>query len=156
MSDAVSPPVSSPAPAPPSSTCAAGRPGLAAAGRMLCLYGGYLVLVAVAAVFYLPVEGRIGFNADAKTALMSGGMSAGVSIVLGVLVLRGARWASAIGLGTTTLFASAFLWRSIAGWMDVAAGAGEKAYAATLITSMLVASVLAIGVVAYGRGRSAA
>jgi hypothetical protein len=110
----------------------------------LVFYGLFLFAVAVAAVMYDPKSGQLGFNASAKTALISGGICGGLSIVWGLLAGRGGRWPLGAALVSTVLFAAAFTWRATVGWAAFAAGTTEKWYAATLITTMAVASLLLI------------
>ena len=45
--------------------------------------------VAIVAVMYVPKTGQIAFNPAAKTALISGGVCGGLSILWGVLLGRG-------------------------------------------------------------------
>ena len=58
----------------------------------LVLYGLLLFEIAVAAVMYNPVNGQFGFNPAAKTALISGGVCGGLSLLWAFLLWRGARW----------------------------------------------------------------
>ena len=78
----------------------------------LLLYGLFLFEVAVAAVMYNPVNGQFGFNAAAKTALISGGFCGGLSLLWAFLFWRGARWALIAAMLTTALFLAAFTWRA--------------------------------------------
>ena len=98
-------------------------------GPLLIAYGVFLALI-----------GLIGFLSNpekAKTALLSGGTFGGLSVVWGVLHLRGVRWARPAAIATTALLAVVFVWRSAAGWQAVAAGQSEKKTAAVLISIML-------------------
>ena len=109
--------------------------------RWLITYGLFLFAVAVAAVIYDPGSGRIGFNAAAKTALISGAVCGGLSLLWGFLLMAGANWPWWGALGSTSLFLAAFGWRSSVSWAAYAGGASEKWYAATLITLMAGASL---------------
>ncbi len=55
----------------------------------------------------------------------------------------GHRWVWIAALLTTAMLSVVFVWRSSASWMATAAGEG-KAFAATLITLMLMGSVASI------------
>lgn len=114
------------------------RPPLSA---WLIRYGAFLFFVALAAVFYDPKSGQFGFNAAAKTALISGGVCGGLSILWGCLLGTGARWPLWAARASTGLFLAAFAWRSTVSWTAYFGGAADKWYAATLITLMAVASL---------------
>jgi len=100
----------------------------------LMLYGGFLIVMGLAGYWSNPEK--------AKTALMSGGTFGALSIVWGVLGVRGVRWSLPAALVTTGLLAAVFVWRASVGWLAVLAGQPEKQFAAVLITSMLAASAL--------------
>lgn len=112
----------------------------------LTRYAIFLILIAIAAVMYNPVTGEIGFYRKAATALMSGGMAAGLSLLWAFLIRRGHGWAFTAALATTLLLAGVFSWRSMASWSAVNAGQSEKVYAASLITLMLMGSLAMLGV----------
>ena len=109
--------------------------------RSLVCYGLFLIGVALIAVMYEPKSGQLGFNPAAKTALLSGGICGGLSIVWGVLLGRGYQWARVGAIISCALFLAAFTWRAIAGWMAFAGGQTEKWFAATLITCMWAATL---------------
>lgn len=109
--------------------------------RLLVIYSVFLLLVAVAAVIYLPEAGTFGFNDKAKTALISGGTAAAISLLWAYLLSRGQLWAGWAALVTTGLLAGVFIWRSIVSWQAVQGGEGHKSYAATLISLMAAASL---------------
>jgi len=110
----------------------------------LVVYGLLLFEVAVAAVIYNPVNGQVRFNPAAKTALISGALCGGLSLLWALLLWRGARWPFIGAMLTTTLFLAAFVWRASAAWAAFAGGASEKGYAASLITLMSLASLALI------------
>ncbi len=103
--------------------------------KSLLFLGGYLILAGLAGYLSNP-EG-------AKTALISGGTFGGLCLVWGGLASRGIRWARWAGLATAGILTVAFIWRSSVGWIAVAGGESDKLFAASLITSMLIATVIA-------------
>jgi len=107
----------------------------ARSGTALILLGIYLILAGGAGYLSNP-EG-------AKTALISGGMFGSLSIVCGALVRFGLNWARWAGLGLMALLAVAFIWRATVGWLAVAGGDDAKLFAASLISSMLLAVIIA-------------
>jgi hypothetical protein len=110
-------------------------------GQWIINYGLFLIVVGTFATLYNPGTGEFGFNPAAKTALISGAVCGGISILWGFLVRTGFDWARVAAFLTTFFFGAVFTWRSIAGWRAFAAGQTEKWFAATLITLMLVASI---------------
>ena len=106
-------------------------------GRWFVGFGIFLILCGVA--------GYLSNPAGAKTALMSGGTFGGLSVVWGVLMLRGFVWAKIAAWISTIVLAAAFTWRLIVGWMAYAGGE-PKLFAASLITLMLFASLASLGV----------
>ena len=109
------------------------HPGIA----LLC-FGSFLILCGV--------MGYLSNPAAAKTALISGGTFGTLSILWGIGFLRGARRTSWIAATLTTcLLLAAFSWRSWVTWMAVSEGE-PKRFAAILISSMLVASVIMLTV----------
>lgn len=121
----------------------------------LLRYGLFLMTVGIVAVMYDPKTGQLGFNAAAKTALISGSICGGLSLLWGGLLARGISWARWGAVVSTTLFLAAFTWRSFASWMAFAGGQSEKWFAASLITSMWIASVLLLVLLIRNRPLSA-
>ena len=105
-------------------------------GPILILFGLFLILAGLAGYLSNPEK--------AKTALMSGGTFGLLQIGLGSLWLKGWKPAGMIGVAVACLLAAVFTWRSSVSWMAVAEGQSEKLFAAVLITSMLIASVVAV------------
>lgn len=96
---------------------------------------------------FLIVAGLAGFLSNpekAKTALMSGGTFGLIQIGVGYIATRGWKPARGLGIGICAFLAATFTWRSIVSWMAVAGGASEKLFAASLISTMLAASIVAI------------
>lgn len=94
---------------------------------------------------FLIAMGLIGFLSNpekAKTALISGGTFGGLSLIWGFLASRGVRWALPAATATTGLLIAAFTWRASAGWIAVRNGQSEKLFAAGLITTMLLVSLI--------------
>jgi uncharacterized membrane protein len=88
--------------------------------------------------------GEIAYNAKAKTALLSGGIAGGISLLWGFLILSRQRWAVVTAIASTLLFSVAFAWRTIAGWTAYSDGASHKWYAATLISIMCAVSLIVL------------
>ena len=104
----------------------------------LVLYGGFLIICGLLGYFSNPEK--------AKTALIMGGAFGLLSALWGVLGARGLGWSRMAAIATTALLALACAWRAFVGWSAVAQGAGDKTFAASLITAMLVVSVLMLPV----------
>ena len=99
----------------------------------LIFYGGFLILMGLAGYLSNPEH--------AKTALMSGGASGVLSILWGMLGVRGVRWSLPAALASTGLFGAVFAWRAGVGWLAVFDGHGAKWFGASLVTLMLGASI---------------
>ena len=104
-------------------------------GRWFVGFGLFLIFCGVA--------GYLSNPAGAKTALRSGGAFGGLSVLWGVLMMKGFGWAKIAAWVSTLLLVAAFAWRSAAGWMAYAAGE-PKLFAASLITLMLAASLASV------------
>ena len=103
--------------------------------KWLIGYGVFLFLCGLAGFLSNPVA--------AKTALISGSMFGGLSVVWGVLLGKGFGWAKWAALATTLMLCAVFSWRSFMGWEKVMAGE-PKAFAASLITLMLIGSLATV------------
>ncbi len=93
---------------------------------------------------FLIIIGLLGYASNpekAKTALMSGGTFGALSILWGFIMSKGIAWARYAAIFTTSMLAAVFGWRAWMGWQAVMAGE-PKLVAASLISSMLVASLL--------------
>ncbi len=114
-------------------------------GKSIIGYGLFLIVIGVLGFLSNPEK--------AKTALISGGGFGGLSIVWGILLLRGVRWARTAAVTTTLLLGAVFVWRALAGWLAVAGGQPEKRTAALLITVMLAGSLVMLFLLLRGAGR---
>lgn len=95
---------------------------------------------------FLIVCGLAGFlsnPAAAKTALISGSLFGGLSILWGFLLSKGLDFAKWIALVMTLMLCGVFGWRSTVGWQAVSEGE-PKAFAASLITLMLLGSIATV------------
>lgn len=96
--------------------------------------------------FFLILCGLAGYASNpeaAKTALISGSLFGGLSILWGVLLGKGIAFAKWAALVMTILLCGVFGWRSTATWQKVMDGE-PKTFAATLITLMLVGSLATV------------
>jgi uncharacterized membrane protein (UPF0136 family) len=103
--------------------------------RWLILFGAFL--------FVCGLAGYLSNPAAAKTALISGSLFGGLSVIWGLLLAKGlgfVRWAA---LAMTVMLCGVFSWRSFASWQAVADGA-PKTFAASLITLMLLGSLATV------------
>lgn len=104
--------------------------------KWLIGYGVFLFLCGLAGYLSNPVA--------AKTALMSGSVFGALSILWGFLLGKGLGFAKWAALATTLLLCAVFAWRSIVSWQKVMDG-DPKAFAASLITIMLLGSLATVG-----------
>jgi uncharacterized membrane protein (UPF0136 family) len=95
-------------------------------------------------LFFCGLAGYLSNPAAAKTALLSGSLFGGLSVVWGLLLGKGFGFARWIALAMTLLLCGVFGWRSVVSWQAVADGA-PKAFAASLITLMLLGSLATVG-----------
>ena len=102
-------------------------------------YGIFLILAGVTGYLSNPEK--------AATALLLGGFFGSLAILTGVLFHKNWRFAQTLSLGIIGMLVVVFGWRSTVSWLAVMGGAAEKTFAAALITSMLVASLLALAIV---------
>ena len=105
-------------------------------GKWYVGYGIFLIVCGVAGFLSNPEA--------AKTALITGSFFGSLAIIVGVLLKKEFGWARIPALGLTLLLIAAFSWRSFVSWQDVARG-DPKLFAAILISSMLVASLISLG-----------
>jgi uncharacterized membrane protein (UPF0136 family) len=94
-------------------------------------------------LFLCGLAGFLSNPAAAKTALISGSLFGGLSVVWGVLLGKGFGFVKWIALVMTILLCGVFGWRSTASWQAVAEGE-PKAFAASLITLMLLGSLATV------------
>lgn len=103
--------------------------------KWLIGYGVFLFLCGLAGYLSNPVA--------AKTALISGSVFGGLSVVWGVFLGKGFGFAKWAALATTLMLCAVFGWRSVASWQKVMDGE-PKAFAASLITLMLLGSLATV------------
>lgn len=103
--------------------------------RWLISFGLFLFLCGLA--------GYLSNPAAAKTALISGSLFGALSVVWGLLLAKGFKFAKWVALAMTLLLCGVFGWRSIVGWQAVADGE-PKTFAASLITLMLLGSLATV------------
>lgn len=103
--------------------------------RWLVSFGIFLFICGLAGYISNPVA--------AKTALISGSLFGGLSVVWGLLLAKGFKFAKWAALVMTLLLCVVFGWRSIVSWQAVAEG-GPKVFAASLITLMLLGSLATV------------
>jgi uncharacterized membrane protein (UPF0136 family) len=101
--------------------------------KWLIGYGIFLFLCGLAGYLSNPEK--------AKTALMSGSVFGGLSVLWGFLLSKGMGFAKWAALATTLMLCAVFSWRSIVSWQAFADGE-PKAFAASLITLMLIGSLV--------------
>ena len=106
-----------------------------ATGRWYFAFGLFLIVCGYAGYASNPEE--------AATALYSGSVFGSLSAMIGVGLYLKVGFLRYVALVVTLLLITAFTWRSTVGWMAVSAGE-PKLFAASLITAMLAASVLAL------------
>lgn len=104
--------------------------------KWLIGYGVFLFLCGLA--------GYLSNPAAAKTALISGSVFGGLSIIWGLLLGKGLGFAKWAAVATTLMLCGVFTWRSIVSWQNVVDGE-PKTFAAALITLMLLGSLATIG-----------
>ncbi len=102
----------------------------------LFIYGSWLFLVGVVGFLSNPEK--------AKTALMSGGLFGSLSLLWGVLIHKGVRWAIDAAMGMTAFVTMVFTWRAWVSWSAVLQGQSEKMIAALLISALWLASVIVL------------
>lgn len=98
-------------------------------------FGAFLFLCGLAGYLSNPVA--------AKTALISGSAFGALSVLWGFLLGKGFGWAKWAALATTLMLCAVFSIRSFISWQKVLADE-PKAFAASLITLMLVGSLATV------------
>ena len=106
-------------------------------GKWMMGYGAFLVAMGLAGYLSNPDK--------AVTALMSGGLFGGLSILWGWLMHAGQCWSRWAALATTGLLTAVFTWRATVSWTAVAEGHPDKWVAALLISAMGLASLAMLG-----------
>lgn len=103
--------------------------------RWLIGFGIFLILCGLAGYLSNPEA--------ARTALISGSLFGGLSIVWGVLLGKGIALFRWVALAMTIFLCAIFGWRSTVSWQAVADGE-PKTFAASLITLMLLGSLATV------------
>lgn len=97
-----------------------------------------------------------GFTAKAKTAILSGGMSGLIMIIMGLMSASSKPISTTIGANGGVAFpvflSAVFSWRAAVGWQAYAAGQ-PKLYVAILLSLMAAASVAVFAVLLRERRR---
>lgn len=101
-------------------------------------------------VFSMGLIGYLSNPEKAATALKSGGLVAGLSVIWAMGWIFQRRWALFGAVATLGLVGIAFIWRSSASWMAYFSGESRKLTAALLITAMLVATAVVLPKVLAG------
>jgi len=110
--------------------------------KSFVFHGLYLLLVSFLAVMYNPHIGTLGFNPDAKSALIVGGSFAVISFFWAYIYSRNAHRVAVIGgILTTLLLFVGTIPRGFIEWSGVASGDTVKWFAAVTITLVIVGSI---------------
>jgi uncharacterized membrane protein (UPF0136 family) len=103
--------------------------------RWLIGYGVFLFLCGLAGFLSNPTA--------AKTALISGSLFGGLSVIWGILLSKGYGFAKWAAFCMSLMLCGVFGWRSTASWQAVMEGK-PKEIAATLISMMLIGSIATV------------
>jgi hypothetical protein len=95
-------------------------------------------------LFLMGLLGYLSNPEKAATALKSGGLFGGLSLLWALGWATGRRWALGGALATLVLVTLAFIWRSTVAWLAFVGGDADKLVAACLISAMLVASLIVL------------
>ena len=110
--------------------------------KSFVFHGLYLLLVSFLAVMYNPHIGTLGFNPDAKSALIVGGSFAVISFFWAYIYSRNAHRVAVIGgILTTLLLFVGTIPRCFMEWSGVAGGDTVKWFAAVTITLVIAGSI---------------
>lgn len=111
-------------------------------GKWMMGYGAFLVAMGLA--------GYLSNPAKAVTALISGGVFGGLSVLWGILLARGQSWSRWAALATTSLLTAVFVWRASVSWAAFSEGQPEKWLAASIISVMGLASLIMLTLLSAG------
>lgn len=117
-------------------------------GKWMMGYGAFLVAMGLV--------GYLSNPAKATTALISGGVFGGLSVLWGILLAGGQSWSRWGALATTGLLTAVFAWRASVSWAAFSDGQAEKWVAATLISVMGLASLFMLALLSGGCARGCA
>jgi len=104
------------------------------ASTWIKVYGIYLIVAGLAGWLSNPEK--------ARTALIMGGSFGAMSLLLGFIAASGRRWAYGVMIGLAAMLGTVFAIRSLISWRAYLAGDDSKLFAACLISSMLVATLV--------------
>ena len=104
------------------------------ASTWIKVYGIYLIVAGLAGWLSNPEK--------ARTALIMGGSFGALSLLLGFIAASGRRWAYGVMIGLAAMLGTVFAIRSFISWRAYLAGDDSKLFAACLISSMLVATLV--------------
>lgn len=111
-------------------------------GRWMMAYGTFLMVMGLV--------GYLSNPAKATTALISGGVFGGLSMLWGILLTRGQSWSRWTAIATTGLLTAVFVWRASVSWAAFSDGQAEKWVAATIISAMGLASLVMLALLVRG------
>ena len=117
--------------------------------RILRVFGTVVVLLGLASVLYAPGVG-FGYNAHGISGLIVGAVSGLLAFAFAGAAGKGRPWAPTAGVVLAFLLLVAAGGRAAMAWRKIAAGTSDKTYAATLITLMAVAALVALVQLARG------
>ena len=117
-------------------------------GKWMMGYGTFLLAMGLV--------GYLSNPAKATTALISGGVFGGLSVLWGILLARGQSWSRWAALATTGVLTAVFAWRASESWGAISEGQPEKWVAATIISVMGLASLFMLTLLSGGCARGCA
>lgn len=105
------------------------------ASKQQVIHGVFLIVVGLAGYLW---------NAKAISALIAGGLTGGVNLLLFVRMNSGAPWAFKASLYLNIFFLALFGWRAYGAWTGYLQGNEDKLVPAALITLMLTSTAALI------------
>ncbi len=117
--------------------------------RILRVFGTVVLLLGLASVLYAPGAG-VGVNWHGKSGLIVGAVAGVLAFVFAGAAGRGRSWSLPAGIVLAFLLLVSAGGRAAMAWRKIASGASDKTYAATLITLMAAAALIALVQLARG------